>query len=458
MRIAPNPLRVTVVGTGYVGLVTGACLAELGHDVTCIDTATKRVSEVNRGVTPFHEPGLSEIMKRCIGAGRLRASSDTVSSVANGDVTFLAVGTPSTADRIDLSYLSMAAEQVGKGIRESKAYHVVVVKSTVVPYTTDTHVRTLLEKFSGIRAGAFGLCMNPEFLREGSAVDDFMNPDRIVIGQLDDRSGARVSDLYAPFDCPKLFTTLRNAEMTKYASNALLATLISFSNELSALCEATPETDIEEVLSAIHLDRRFAGTKDSPAQILTYLRAGSGFGGSCLPKDLTALRHYARQVQVEPTLLDAVAEVNSMRPSHVLARAEQALGQLRGLTVAVIGLAFKPGTDDVRDSPALAIIERLRSKGAVVKAYDPLIRGLPDCDGITLHASAGEALENADAAIIATAWPEFSHWDWRRLCSLMRRPVIVDGRNVLASLDLGPNATYVPIGKHFAPQGATVGN
>ena len=456
MKAVGNPFRVTVVGAGYVGLVTGACLAELGHDVTCVDTAEERVSAINKGKAPFHEPGLAGMLQRSIGIGRLRASSDALSSVANGDITFLAVGTPSSADGIDLSFLSAAAEQVGKGLRENKKYHVVVVKSTVVPGTTDTYVRKLIEKSAGMRAGSFGLCMNPEFLREGSAVDDFMNPDRIVIGQLDEKSGTRLAELYQPFDCPKLFTTLRNAEMTKYASNALLATLISFSNELAAFCEATPETDVDEVLNALHLDRRFAGTIGDLPAILTYLRAGCGFGGSCLPKDLAAIRHYARQMQITPKLLDAVAEVNLMRPGRLLSLAERAIGPLRGLTIAVLGLAFKPGTDDLRDSPGLAVVELLKSEGAIVKAYDPMIRIIPSAREIEICDSHEEALENADAAIVLTAWPEFSRWDWRQLCSLMRTPIIVDGRNALASVCWGPNVTYVPIGKYFAPQGVAV--
>jgi UDPglucose 6-dehydrogenase len=227
-------MRIAVIGTGYVGLVTGACLAHLGHDVTCVDKASERVAAVNRAEAPFHEPGLAEMLSECVTAGRLLASNDGVGVVAKSDLIFLAVGTPCRNNRIDLSYLSAAAEDVGKGLRRGK-HQTVIVKSTVVPGTTDTLIRGILERASGLRLGSFGLCANPEFLREGSAVSDFMGADRIVVGQWDKQSGAALSELYGSFECPKLFTTLRNAEMIKYASNAFLATLVSFSNEFAAI-------------------------------------------------------------------------------------------------------------------------------------------------------------------------------------------------------------------------------
>jgi UDPglucose 6-dehydrogenase/GDP-mannose 6-dehydrogenase len=403
---------------------------------------------------------LSEILSRCVKDERLRASCDTAAAVASSDITFLAVGTPSNADGIDLSYLLAAAEEVGKGLRETGRYQVIVVKSTVTPGTTDTQVRCTIERASGLQAGSFGLCMNPEFLREGSAVDDFMNPDRIVIGRYDQKSGARLAEAYSSFECPKLFTTTRNAEMIKYASNALLATLVSFSNEFAAICEATPETDVEEVLNALHLDRRFASStagRSKPADILTYLRAGCGFGGSCLPKDLAAIRHYARHQKVVPKLLDAVAEVNSKRAQQILALTQRAIGPLQGCTVAVLGLAFKPGTDDLRDSPGLALINLLKENHVAVRAYDPMISSLTGIDAVNVCESATEALQGADAVIIATAWPEFTKWNWTELCAVMRLPVIVDGRNVLVGVPLPDSAIYVVIGRYFEPQEAAVG-
>jgi len=449
-------MRITIVGTGYVGLVTGTCLAHAGHDVTCVDTQPDRVAAVNSGRPPFYEPELAEMLSSALGEGRLRASNNTAECVASSEITVLAVGTPCCRGEIDLSYLSAAAAEVGKGLRAISDYHTVVVKSTVVPGTTDTLVRDILERASGLSAGSFGLAMNPEFLREGSAVADFMDPDRIVIGHWDEPSGQALAEIYRSFDCPKVFTTLRNAEMTKYASNALLATLISFSNEFAALCEATAGTDVEKVLGALQLDRRLSPVHNSVRivpGILSYLRAGCGFGGSCLPKDISALRDYAVRQGVVPRLLDAVAAVNASRPAQVVAMAEEALGSLRGADVAVLGLAFKPGTDDVRDSPALAVIHQLEDKGVAVRAYDPMVRAIP---GFRVCGSVRQALTGADAAILVTAWPEFADLDWTALSQIMRRPIVVDGRNALAGSNVPEGLNCIPIGRHFRPEGVSL--
>jgi UDPglucose 6-dehydrogenase len=449
-------LRIAVVGTGYVGLVSGTCLAHLGHNVTCIDAQPERVAAVNQGQPPFYEPGLAEMLSGVIRDGRLRATGTAAEVVADSDVTILAVGTPSREGGIDLSYLSAASHDVGRGLRDASAYHVVIVKSTVVPGTTDTVVRGILEHACGRAAGSFGLAVNPEFLREGSAVADFMDPDRIVVGEWDQRSGQALAEIYRGFDCPKLFMTLRNAEMTKYASNALLATLVSFSNEFATLCEATPGTDVEEVLNGLHLDRRLSpvcdGKRIAPG-ILTYLRAGCGFGGSCLPKDVAALRDFARKQGIVPHLLDAVSTINSSRPAQLVELAEEAIGSLRGAQIAVLGLAFKPGTDDLRDSPALAVVAQLQRKGAEIRAYDPLISELP---GIRVCGWVEEALTSADAAIIVTAWPEFSALDWSTLSSRMRRPVLIDGRNALRDVAFPDGVIYIPIGLHVRPQGVAL--
>jgi UDPglucose 6-dehydrogenase/GDP-mannose 6-dehydrogenase len=411
---------------------------------------------VNLGRPPFYEPGLAEMLSAALREGRLRASGNTADAVAASDITILAVGTPSREGEIDLSYLSAAAAEVGNGLRAVSTYHTVVVKSTVVPGTTDTVVRGILERASGCPAGSFGLAMNPEFLREGSAVTDFMEPDRIVIGQWDAASGQALAGIYRAFDCPKLFTTLRNAEMTKYASNALLATLVSFSNEFAALCEATPGTDVEEVLNALHFDRRLSpvhnGTRTTPG-IVSYLRAGCGFGGSCLPKDVSALRDFARKHGVVPSLLDAVAAVNAARPAQVVAMAVEALGSLDGAEVAVLGLAFKPGTDDVRDSPALAVIAKLESQGARIRAYDPMVAAI---SGIRVCGSARQALSGADAAILVTAWPEFADLDWNALSQTMRRPILIDGRNALPAATISEGINCIPIGRHFRPEGVSL--
>jgi nucleotide sugar dehydrogenase len=295
--------------------------------------------------------------------------------------------------------------------------------------------------------------MNPEFTREGCAVRDFLEPDRIVIGHLDAQARTVLDELYAPFECPKLFTSPTNAEMIKYAANALLATLVSFGNEIAGLCEVTPEADAELVMAGVALDRRcrvdVAGTSHAP-ELLGYLRAGIGFGGSCLPKDVQALSAYGRGATANTALLDAVLSVNAARAAALVRQAEAALGGLGGTEIAVLGLAFKPGTDDVRDSPAAALITRLLAAGATVRAYDPVATRVGDGEALRQVRrcwSPDEALAGADAALLATAWPEFAAWDWTRLVPTMRRPIIGDGRGLLAAIEWPASVTYFRVGK-----------
>lgn len=444
-------MRVAVIGTGYVGLVTGACVAGIGHDVICVDAVPERVDAVNQCRPLFHEPGLAELLQRVVADGKLRASGDIASAVRASEITILAVGTPSRNGDIDLSYIRAASESIGRALRDTAGYHVVVVKSTVVPGTTDTTVGGIVAKASGKKVGEFGLCMNPEFLREGTAVDDFMDPDRIVIGQSDERAGKTLAKIYEAFHCPKIFTTLRNAEMTKYASNALLATLISYSNEIAAICEATPGTDVEQVMDGLHLDRRLnctvGGKRYSPA-ILSYLRAGCGFGGSCLPKDVTALKVNAKNKGVTPHMLEAVLAVNRSRPAALIAMAEAAVGNLKGKTIAVLGLSFKPGTDDLRDSPAIALIDLLHGKDAIVRGYDPFISVLPqNGKSVLVCSSAAEALRQADAAVIASGLHELRSLDWETLAKAMRKPVVIDGRSTLRATKLPAGMQYIRIGQ-----------
>jgi UDPglucose 6-dehydrogenase len=439
-------VRLAIVGAGYVGLTTAACLAR-EHDVNCVDADGERVACVREGRVPFHEPGLPELVRDGLASGRLRVSADVAGAVRASEVTLLAVGTPEAPDGIDLSYVRAAAEAVGRALRGGGGYHVVAVKSTVPPGTTDTLVREALEAGSGLAAGEFGLCANPEFLREGSAVADFVEPDRIVIGSLDARSAETLARVYGAFDCPVVRTSLRDAELTKYASNALLATLISFSNEIAAICEATAGTDSREVLRALHLDRRLSPLVDGrriEPEILGFLAAGCGFGGSCLPKDVNALRAYARGRGVEPALLDAVVCVNTRRPSLLAQLVEAELGTLEAAAVTVLGVAFKPGTDDVRASPALAVVESLRAAGARVRAYDPLVAAY---DGLELCPTPEAALAAADAAVVVTPPAGIRSWDWPALCASMRRALVVDGRAALAGLDWPHGARYVTIGR-----------
>ncbi len=454
-------MRVTVIGSGYVGLVTGACLASVGHHTTCVDVLTDRIEMINRGEVPFYEPGLQTVIQDCFKKGNLHATSDLSQAMLRSKVSIIAVGTPFDGGGVDLSYVKTAAVELGRILRELDYYHVVAVKSTVPPGTTDTVVRQMIEENSGRRVGEFGLCMNPEFLREGSAVDDFMHPDRIVIGQSDERSGNVLAELYKDFDCAKLHTSLRNAELIKYTSNALLSVLISFSNEIASLCEATPGTDVETVMDVLHLDKRLSpllnGQRIIPG-ILSYLRAGAGFGGSCLPKDLNTLRMFARMRKIPTPLLDATIQVNEERPRQVGRLVELALAGLGGRTLALLGLGFKPGTDDLRDSPALSILRYLLDRAAIVRAYDPLAsskaKSLID-SRVTVCGTPEEALTDVDGAVIATALPEFTGWNWHRLCGRMRRPVIIDGRNALRHVSLPAQVVYWPVGLSKRSDGET---
>jgi UDPglucose 6-dehydrogenase/GDP-mannose 6-dehydrogenase len=446
-------MRLAVVGTGYVGLVSGVCLASVGHKVICVDVSPERVAAISRSEVPFYEPGLGELLSKVLANGSLRATIDLREAVISSEVSLIAVGTPFVGDSIDLSYVTTATEQIGLALRHTPGYHVVAIKSTVLPGTTDTLVRGILEQTSGIRVGGFGLCVNPEFLRESSAVNDFMQPDRIVIGQWDEESGRVLAEVYKSFDCPLFFTSLRDAELIKNVSNAFLATMISFCNEIAALCEVTPGTDVEVVMKGLHLDHRLSPIVDRQRiipGILSYLRAGCGFGGSCLPKDVNALRTYARERGKLPHLLDAVMAVNAERPAQLVDLAEKIVGSLCGSTVAVLGLAFKPGTDDVRNSPALDIIDRLLNKSAIVRAYDPLITKTACAvidERVTLCETPEATLTGVDAALLVTAWPEFANWDWAFLSEKMRHRVIIDGRNALREVPLPDGVTYASVGR-----------
>lgn len=445
-------MRIAIVGTGYVGLVTGASLAKIGHQVTCVDVLSERVAQIRRGEAPFYEPGLAELLAEVVASGNLKATTSIEEAMQGAELSMIAVGTPAQEEGIDLSAVVAAAGRLGGCLKQAAAYHVVVVKSTVVPGTTATVVRRELEAASGQRVGDFGLCMNPEFLREGSAVEDFLVPDRIIIGQSDPRAGAVVAELYARFDCPVVHTSLPNAEMIKYTSNTLLSSLISFSNEIAGLCERVPGCDVDDVLTAVQLDRRWSPRIDGRIVrpgILEYLRAGSGYGGSCFPKDIHALRMFARQLGAPAPLLDAVTEVNVRRPRELLARMEQWLGPLRGQTIAAIGLAFKPGSDDLRCSPALEIIRCLDESGAVVRAFDPV--AMPAAAKLqtpkfTLCRTPEELLSGADAAVITTAWPEIAQWDWTSLAPRMRRACVVDLRNACRKMSWPIGLRYLPIG------------
>ena len=430
-------MRVSIVGTGYVGLVTGACFAERGVEVLCVDVDRSKVDAINARRAPIHEAGLPALLERHVGT-RLRATADLAAAVAETDVTFIAVGTPAVNGRIDLRYVERAAAEIGAALREKRGWHAVVVKSTVVPGTTDGPVLWRLEEASGKRAGRdFGLGMNPEFLTEGQAVADFLAPDRIVLGALDARTHELLQELYASFaDTPKIVCNTRTAEAIKYASNALLATMISFSNEIGRLCSRVGGVDVADVLRGVHasayLTTRKPGAEPVIAPIASFLEAGCGFGGSCLPKDVAALVAQADALELELPVLRSVLAVNATQPDELVRLVTRHYPDLAGVRVAVLGLAFKPETDDLRESPAFPILRRLRAAGAALSAYDPVARpeSHPDLCGVRLAPSLEAALADAEVVVLVTRWAEFAAVP-EVLRRLGRTPLLVDGRRVI---------------------------
>ncbi len=431
-------MRVSVVGTGYVGLVSGVGLSELGHHVTCVDIDETKVELINKGVAPIFEDGLEEMLARNVGT-RLQATTDLRHAVEGSDLTLIAVGTPFDGEHIDLQYVREAARQIGEVLRDKPTYHVVVVKSTVVPGTTRDVVLPVLEQASGKRAGAeFGVGMNPEFLAEGAAVVDFMKPDRIVLGGIDTRSQDVLGELYAPFsDAVTLRTDTTTAEMIKYTANSLLATMISFSNEIGNLC-ASVGVDVVETMAGVHLDKRLSpelpdGSRVSPG-FLNFLAAGCGFGGSCFPKDVKALVAFGRQHDNPMPILDAVVGTNNAQPHRMLELLRRQVPELSGARVTVLGMAFKPGTDDIRESPSLPVTEALLRAGAVVTAYDPIAREPAEAvfgDRVRFEDSLEDATVGADAILLMTRWQHFERLP-QLLADRGQDCAVIDGRRLLA--------------------------
>ncbi|MEZ5499029.1 MAG: UDP-glucose/GDP-mannose dehydrogenase family protein [Steroidobacteraceae bacterium] len=444
-------MRISIIGTGYVGLVTGACLADRGHEVICVDVDPAKVDHINKGQAPIHEVGLPELLQRTVGK-TLRATGDLEAAVLNSDITFIAVGTPARDGRIDLQYVTTAAQQIGAALRRKADYHCVVVKSTVIPGTTDGPVRAALEAGSGRQAGHdFGLGMNPEFLTEGQAIADFTDPDRIVVGGLDGRSRQSIAAVYTPYPAfvPRIHTNCRTAEMIKYASNSVLATMISFSNEIGRLCSAIGDIDVAEVMRGVHaaayFTQRRADGGVNRAAITGFLEAGCGFGGSCLPKDVTALAAQGRHLGLEMPMLTSVLSINASQPAELIKLLDRAVPDLAGRAVTVLGLAFKPDTDDLRESPAFPIIRILRERKARITAYDPVARaeGHPAMTGVTVASSLIEAIREADVLIQVTKWDEFTVLP-QLLREIGRDPIVVDGRR---NLDPADFSHYLGVGR-----------
>jgi UDPglucose 6-dehydrogenase len=414
-------MNIAVVGTGYVGLVSGTCFAESGNEVICVDIDRKRVDMLNAGEVPIYEPGLAELVRRNMDEGRLSFTTELDRAVGQSMVSFIAVGTPMSATgAADLSSVFAAAESV---VKVTVGYHVLVVKSTV-PVGTNDKVREIVERNGNHR---IDVCSVPEFLKEGSAIEDFMRPDRVVIGSTSEQATAILREIHAPFvrtDNPIIVMQPRSAELTKYASNAMLALRISFINQMANLCEAVG-AEIGDVRRGMGTDRRIGSQ---------FLFPGVGYGGSCFPKDVQALIHSASQHQLDFTLLKAADEVNNLQKRIVAERVKQHFGaDLTGRTFAVWGLAFKPRTDDMREAPSLVVVDELLKAGAKVSVHDP--EALDNArkifgDRVTYHRANYEAIKGADALIILTEWNQFRHPNFQRIRTELKHPVIFDGRNL----------------------------
>jgi len=436
-------LRISVIGTGYVGLVTGACLAEIGHEVVCTDSDTSKIEMLESGGIPIYEPGLEKVISRARKEGRLSFRENPSDAVAFGDAFFICVGTPPLPNGdADLSAIDHVARVIAT---EAKSPKLVVEKSTV-PARTGQELKRALANYSRRSGVAFRVASNPEFLREGTAVGDFLHPDRIVVGVEDETAERQLREIYKPvlekkFECPVhapkcpsgpnptwLVTTINSAELIKHASNSFLALKISYANMVSDLAEKLG-ADIGEVVRAMGLDPRIGPS---------FLSAGLGFGGFCLPKDLQAFVHLAEKSGVDFSLLREAEKINKGRIDSFYQKLHGALWVVRGKKIAVLGLAFKPNTDDVRFAPAIDLVNKLLSEGAEVRAYDPEAMGraraiLPD---IEYAKSAYDAAEGADALLVATEWDEFRKLDWSRIRDLMARPLVVDGRNLLSPQEM----------------------
>jgi len=431
-------MRIVMIGSGYVGLVSGACLSEFGHHVTCVDTDVAKIEGLKKGIIPIFEPGLDEVVATNVKAGRLSFTTDLATAMADAQAVFIAVGTPSRRGdgHADLSYVFAAAEDIA---RHLKGYMVVVTKSTV-PVGTNAKVAEIIKK---VRPDAdFDVASNPEFLREGSAIEDFRRPDRVVVGCYSERARTLMREVYRPLylnETPIVFTSCESAEIIKYAANAFLAAKITFINEMANLCE-TVGANVQDVARGMGLDGRIGGK---------FLHAGPGFGGSCFPKDTLALLKTTQEYGVTTKIIEAVVAVNDARKLQMGEKIEKAFGGVAGKTIAVLGLTFKPNTDDMRDAPSLVIVPYLKDKGAKIKAFDP--EGTKEAKKhfeVEFCSETYETLEGADGVVLLTEWNEFRALDLPRVKSLLKRPLMVDLRNIYKP-DIMQEAgfSYVSVGR-----------
>jgi UDPglucose 6-dehydrogenase len=410
--------KICVIGIGYVGLVTGTCFGDLGHQVTCVDVDEPKIEKLRAGVLPIYEPGLEEMVRRNTQAGRLVFTASYSEALEGTEFVFIAVGTPQgSGGEADLKYVRAAAQSIA----EVMDHPLIIVNKSTVPIGTGDWVSDIVRRHQPEPVD-FSVVSNPEFLREGSAINDFMHPDRIVLGSLHPEAAAQVAQLYLSLRAPIMITDLRTAEMIKYASNAFLATRISFINEIASICEAMG-ADVKEVAVGMGYDKRIGPD---------FLDAGIGYGGSCFPKDVQALAHMAAVHGCHPQLLRAVMDINRDQRREVVHKLRELLGTLDEKVIGILGLAFKPNTDDMREAPSVELIHLLQSEGASIRAYDPvaMVNAGHYLRDVTLCQDAYDVALGADALLVVTEWNEFKHLSLPRLKSAMRQPIVVDGRNV----------------------------
>ncbi|HVU69169.1 MAG TPA: UDP-glucose/GDP-mannose dehydrogenase family protein [Ktedonobacteraceae bacterium] len=440
---------ICVIGTGYVGLVTGTCFSDMGNRVTCVDIVPEKVERLRQGILPIYEPGLQEMVERNVRASRLHFTTDYAEGLAGAEFIFIAVNTPTSTNQggADMSYVESAA----RSIAEHLDHYAIIINKSTVPVGSGDVVTRIVSKHLARPEVRFSVVSNPEFLAEGTAMVDFQNPDRVVLGSSDPEAANKVATLYLPLRAPIVITDLYTAEMIKYASNAFLATKISFINEIAQICERLG-ADVKEVAAGMGHDKRIGKH---------FLHAGLGYGGSCFPKDVRALAHMADEAGLHPQLLHAVMDINHDQRRVVMNKLTSILGSLRGLTIGVLGLAFKPNTDDMREAPSVDIIRWVVSQGATVQVYDPVARetGLAELrragvrmEAVTFCEDAYAVASGTDALVIATEWNEFKSLDMVQVRDSMKRPIIIDGRNIYEpSLLNSLGFTYRGMGRGSSP-------
>lgn len=450
-------MKISIIGTGYVGLITGVCLAVKGHDVTCFDSKLNIIEGINSKSPHFYENGLPEMLSTVLEKGNFSAKLINEDLFEGSELIIIAVGTPNKNDKMDLSQIKEAAIIIGRFLRKTSSFVSIIVKSTVLPGTTDTFVKGILEEYSGKTLGEFGLGMNPEFLREGEALDDFMNSDRIVLGHEDSDTLEILHKLYSPWNCDKLEVNTRTAEMIKYANNGLLATQISTVNELANIAFAIGGIDIQEVMEGVLLDKRWSpilqdGNRVIPG-ILKYLVPGCGFGGSCFPKDIRAIKNHAIELGIQPHLLNAVLKINDQQPYQVINLLKSSLGDLSNKKILILGLSFKEGTNDIRESVSIKVIEYLQACKSNIIAHDPISidkarKAIKESDKIEFIDNWEEILSDLDGVIIMTKWQEYKKLDSSENILKLEGKTIVDPRKFF-SPNTFPKSKYLTVGRNI---------